>query len=786
MVCPHLQQWLDARGDSPWLPLQRALLRAFKTPEGLGVVSEPHEHLSAYGSTPFACLTCGKLGSYQRLATHRELRAGDNSAHDLLVDLERKELLCLACGDYIYDEGFDEAVMATQALSLRRKGRNSRPGSGTGPSTPVPITPRSTAGVPCIELPRSWQKGAQGASRRPVEGATVVISNDGLPLGLRGLSNLGNTCFMNTVLQAMLHAPLMRAFFLGAGHPRESCQRRAATGQCLTCELDRTFGELYSGARQPFSPVDLLYSWWSHADHLAGYQQQDAHEFYLTTLCAIDGAADGVRGMLRKHLWHESPQEDGLQKSEVRDESIAESVFGGILRSDVTCQGCGYTSTAYDPFLDISLDLPRFAKAPTGPAGAAVQLTGPGSAASDGQGAYGSGLDSGLESSGAGTTLQQARSNPHSFRKRPRGGKSRGSVPPQRVVRGYDTDEGSAAAEEAPSARQPPPATPMLERHDSWQNVREILPEATEDDSTNDMQSEADGGSSIAGGGAEGSMDLSGDATSPATAERPPLPLTTSGLPAEESPAGSAKKGGRLRRCGHCYHCVNKHLKKACLSNIKEREGLLDQPPSRRPGPGATGNGDGIRAAGSKGALIVGGDFAPNSSVAASLVGCLHSFIRSEKLGANEHWVCGHCQQQQQAVKQMSIRRLPPVLCLHIKRFEHHRHKKGARKVDTPLIFPELHLDMSPFTSSSVLRSRFMARSAKQPRNEQPGKQQCYELYAVISHRGKMDGGHYIAFLKVDGQWYQCDDAWVVPVEAEVVKKCQAYMLYYKRKGHQR
>ena len=31
--------------------------------------------------------------------------------------------------------------------------------------------------------------------------------------------------------------------------------------------------------------------------------------------------------------------------------------FGGILRSDVVCASCGYTSTAHDPFKDISVDI---------------------------------------------------------------------------------------------------------------------------------------------------------------------------------------------------------------------------------------------------------------------------------------------------------------------------------------------------------------------------------------------------------------------------------------------
>lgn len=58
--------------------------------------------------------------------------------------------------------------------------------------------------------------------------------------------------------------------------------------------------------------------------------------------------------------------------AESGEDSVVQRVFGGLLRSDVTCGGCGYTSTAFDPFLDLSLDLPPQlpppqARAPTSP-----------------------------------------------------------------------------------------------------------------------------------------------------------------------------------------------------------------------------------------------------------------------------------------------------------------------------------------------------------------------------------------------------------------------------------
>jgi hypothetical protein len=57
-----------------------------------------------------------------------------------------------------------------------------------------------------------------------------------------------------------------------------------------TAMQESVFGEVYSGNRQPFSPTEFLYQWWRFADSLAGYQQQDAHEFFLSLLEGLSGS----------------------------------------------------------------------------------------------------------------------------------------------------------------------------------------------------------------------------------------------------------------------------------------------------------------------------------------------------------------------------------------------------------------------------------------------------------------------------------------------------------------
>lgn len=52
---------------------------------------------------------------------------------------------------------------------------------------------------------------------------------------------MGNTCFMNCIVQALTHTPLLRDFFLSDRH---ICQFQDEPGRCLVCEISRLFQEV--------------------------------------------------------------------------------------------------------------------------------------------------------------------------------------------------------------------------------------------------------------------------------------------------------------------------------------------------------------------------------------------------------------------------------------------------------------------------------------------------------------------------------------------------------------
>ena len=134
-----------------------------------------------------------------------------------------------------------------------------------------------------------------------------------------------------------IHTPLLRDYFLSDRHMCQASSENA----CIVCEIAQLFQEFFRGSASPLSPHKLLYMIWTHAHHLAGYEQQDAHEFFIALL-----------DLLHRHLIYRT----NIQPSQCS--CIVDTIFTGKLQSDVVCQVCKGVSTTIDPFWDISLDLP--------------------------------------------------------------------------------------------------------------------------------------------------------------------------------------------------------------------------------------------------------------------------------------------------------------------------------------------------------------------------------------------------------------------------------------------
>ena len=70
-----------------------------------------------------------------------------------------------------------------------------------------------------------------------------------------------------------------------------------------------------------------------------------------------------------------------------------------------------------------------------------------------------------------------------------------------------------------------------------------------------------------------------------------------------------------------------------------------------------------------------------------TLAKCLEAFTQEEELGEDEKYYCSACKSHQLAIKKLQIWRLPPILIIHLKRFQcvNNRWIKSHKIVDFPL-----------------------------------------------------------------------------------------------------
>ncbi|CAA6655882.1 unnamed protein product [Spirodela intermedia] len=90
---------------------------------------------------------------------------------------------------------------------------------------------------------------------------------------------------------------------------------------------------------------------------------------------------------------------------------------------------------------------------------------------------------------------------------------------------------------------------------------------------------------------------------------------------------------------------------------------------------------------------------------AVNLFSCLEAFLREEPLGPDDMWYCPGCKKHRQATKKLDLWRLPDILVIHLKRFSYNRFMKN--KLDTFVNFPTSDLDLSQYVmhKSATMRS---------------------------------------------------------------------------------
>ena len=145
-----------------------------------------------------------------------------------------------------------------------------------------------------------------------------------------------------------------------------------------------------------------------------------------------------------------------------------------------------------------------------------------------------------------------------------------------------------------------------------------------------------------------------------------------------------------------------------------------------------------------------------------SLTDALADFTAEETLGHDNAVYCTHCAAKETATKALRLATAPSILVCHLKRFAMDKYGRPER-VNKHVQFSErLHI------------GSYMSK-VKQSRPPP------YDLVAVLVHQGSScDSGHYIAFCKHAGEWYQCNDSTVEKVPFETVLRQQAYILVYE------
>uniref|UniRef100_A0A3Q1JNW0 Ubiquitin carboxyl-terminal hydrolase 16 n=1 Tax=Anabas testudineus TaxID=64144 RepID=A0A3Q1JNW0_ANATE len=813
--CRHIKKGTDQtllkklHGNSDWTRCQDCQHEENK--ENISATLPHDSNEETETALVWMCLKCGHRGcgrnsENQHAIKHYETPRSD--PHCLVVSLDSWSVWCYICDDEVQ---YSRTGHLAQLLTNLKKQTSADPlkrpqkmkeedGFLEAEQNTEPVKAEETEEKENKENKDQQRKNNKKESVGKSQKSSTTEDKGGA--SVKGLSNLGNTCFFNAVIQSLSQTQLLRQTLNKVAEEKRSLSMSTSASldlEAIVVQLDQPgpltvamcqlLNEIQESKKSVVTPRELFTQVCKKAARFKGFQQQDSQEllrYLLDGMRAeeVKRISSGITEVLKQSK--KSKDEEQL-KTLVKEyeknafpKNFVDQVFGGEMTSTIMCQQCKTVSVVTEMFLDLSLPVSDEAYRKKN-LKKGVQKTSESSQDDRNSPVLTNGNDD--IPTGAGSKYQQKKAKKQA-KKQAKNQKR------QQKFQGRVTLESLTSPSGADGEKMDPPADG--ESNDGDNADSETHQDAPQGHDAVELEKEKE----------EEEEEVIDCNSSAASSVRNRFNVLSEEQHSKDSVLDNDDISDMEQEGEEDTQLVSE-MEKVTLDDafIEDTDSnAVDQDTKAQDDPPEA-----------KEYTVVNQDpelafrtlatRAPPEKQECSVQSCLFQFTEVEILTENNSLLCVTCTKRQQnkdkaggsqkniytdALKQMLISSPPPVLTLHLKRFQQNGY--GISKVNRHVQFP-LILDLAPFCA---IKCKDVTESDSQI---------LYSLYGIVEHSGTMRSGHYTAYVKVRphhqtssngvtaegdpepprGSWFHISDTSVQPVSESKVQSCQAYLLFYER-----